>query len=201
MTNANVLPPSKRPALLWGLVLVMAAALILLPQSRLNSSVLAMLPKQAMGDIPPALNDGFMQRLDRQLVWLVSPGKEANPRVAQEWLTLLQKSAALGDVKGPMDAASQQAWGAFFWRRRNGLIDPDTRARLQNGGEAPGAVDPLPALFCVLRGKRQGAAKRSADVNARLAAGDGEKRPAFAADGRLAGDAGSPGQLLVSAAR
>lgn len=138
MTNANVLPPSKRPALLWGLVcLVMAAALlILLPQSRLNSSVLAMLPKQAMGDIPPALNDGFMQRLDRQLVWLVSPGKEANPRVAQEWLTLLQKSAALGDVKGPMDAASQQAWGAFFWQHRNGLIDPDTRARLQNGGEA-----------------------------------------------------------------
>ncbi len=52
-----------------------------------------------------------MQRLDRQLVWLVSPGKEANPRVAQEWLTLV---AALGDVKGPMDAASQQAWGAFF---------------------------------------------------------------------------------------
>lgn len=138
MTNANVLPPSKRPALLWGIVcLVMAAALlILLPQSRLNSSVLAMLPKQAMGDIPPALNDGFMQRLDRQLVWLVSPGKEANPRVAQEWLTLLQKSAALGDVKGPMDAASQQAWGAFFWQHRNGLIDPDTRARLQNGGEA-----------------------------------------------------------------
>ncbi len=134
MTNANVLPPSKRPALLWGLVcLVMAAALlILLPQSRLNSSVLAMLPKQAMGDIPPALNDGFMQRLDRQLVWLVSPGKEANPRVAQEWLTLLQKSAALGDVKGPMDAASQQAWGAFFWQHRNGLIDPDPRARLQN---------------------------------------------------------------------
>ena len=138
MTNANVLPPSKRPALLWGIVcLVMAAALlILLPQSRLNSSVLAMLPKQAMGDIPPALNDGFMQRLDRQLVWLVSPGKEANPRVAQEWLTLLQKSAALGDVKGPMDAASQQAWGAFFWQHRNGLIDPNTRARLQNGGEA-----------------------------------------------------------------
>lgn len=34
-------------------LLVMAAALlILLPQSRLNSSVLAMLPKQVMGDIP-----------------------------------------------------------------------------------------------------------------------------------------------------
>lgn len=203
MTNTNVLPPSKRPALLWGLVcLVMAAALlILLPQSRLNSSVLAMLPKQVMGDIPPALNDGFMQRLDRQLVWLVSPGKEANPRVAQEWLTLLQKSAALGDVKGPMDAASQQSWGAFFWQHRNGLIDPDTRARLQNGGEAQAQwiLSQLYSAFSRVSGK--GAAKRSADVNARLAAGDGEKRPAFAADGRLAGDAGSPGQLLVSAAR
>ncbi|MBW9849318.1 hypothetical protein, partial [Escherichia coli] len=69
MTKTNVLPPSKRPALLWVLVcLVMAAALlILLPQSRLNSSVLAMLPKQARGDIPPALNDGVLHRLDRQL--------------------------------------------------------------------------------------------------------------------------------------
>lgn len=41
-----------------------------------------------------------MQRLDRQLVWLVSPGKEANPGVAQEWLTLLQnplRSATLKD--------------------------------------------------------------------------------------------------------
>ena len=35
-----------------------------------------------------------------------------------------------------MDAAGQKAWGEFFWQHRNGLIDPATRARLQNGGEA-----------------------------------------------------------------
>lgn len=138
MTNANALPPRKRPALLWGLAcLIMAAVLLmLLPQARLNSSVLAMLPKQALGAIPPALNDGFMQRLDRQLVWLVSPGKQADPQVAQAWLALLQKSGALAEVKGPMDARSQQAWGTFFWQHRNGLIDSETRQRLQNGGEA-----------------------------------------------------------------
>jgi len=138
MTNANALPPRKRPALLWGLAcLIMAAVLLmLLPQARLNSSVLAMLPKQALGSIPPALNDGFMQRLDRQLVWLVSPGKQADPQVAQAWLALLQKSGALAEVKGPMDARSQQAWGTFFWQHRNGLIDSETRQRLQNGGEA-----------------------------------------------------------------
>ncbi|HBS5678169.1 TPA: MMPL family transporter [Klebsiella aerogenes] len=138
MTNANALPPSKRPALLWAIVcLILAGALLaLLPQARLNSSVLAMLPKQTLGAIPPGLNDGFMQRLDRQLVWLVSPGKQADPQVARDWLRLLQTSKALAEVKGPMDAESQQAWGAFFWQHRNGLIDPATRARLQNGGEA-----------------------------------------------------------------
>lgn len=108
----------------------------LLPGARLNSSVLAMLPTQTLGAIPPALNDGFMQRLDRQLVWLVSPGKDPDPRVAQQWLELLQSSGLLGEVKGPMDAARQKAWGEFFWQHRNGLVDPATRARLQNGGEA-----------------------------------------------------------------
>ncbi|WP_414165693.1 MMPL family transporter [Superficieibacter sp. BNK-5] len=138
MTNANALPPSKRPALSWGVVclILLGVLLALLPQARLNSSVLAMLPKQALGEIPPSLNDGFMQRLDRQLVWLVSPGKKADPQAARDWLALLQKSHALAEMKGPMDADSQQAWGAFFWQHRNGLIDSDTRARLQNGGEA-----------------------------------------------------------------
>ena len=138
MMNANALPPRKRPALLWGFVcLVMVTLLLtLLPKAQLNSSVLAMLPKQALGTIPPALNDGFMQRLDRQLVWLVSPGKQADPQVARDWLTLLQQSGMLAGVKGPMDADSQQAWGSFFWQHRNGMIDSETRQRLQNGGEA-----------------------------------------------------------------
>jgi len=140
MTNANALPHRKslRPALLWAtLCLILLGVLLsLLPGARFNSSVLAMLPKQTLGAIPPALNDGFMQRLDRQLVWLVSPGKDPDPRVAQQWLELLQNSGSLSEVKGPMDAAGQKAWGEFFWQHRNGLIDPATRARLQNGGEA-----------------------------------------------------------------
>ena len=140
MMNANASPPTnlRRPALLWALLCIalLGMLLMLLPQARLNSSVLAMLPKQALGAIPPALNDGFMQRLDRQMVWLVSPGKTADPQVAQAWLNALQKSTVLGEVKGPMDADGQRAWGDFFWQHRNALIDAATRARLQNGGEA-----------------------------------------------------------------
>jgi predicted exporter len=139
MKNTSALPHtnSKRPALLWGALclLLLGMLLALLPQARINSSVLAMLPKQALGTIPPALNEGFMQRLDKQLVWLVSPGKEANPEIAQYWLTQLQKSGMLATVKGSMDATNQQAWGAFFWQHRNGLIDSATRERLQNGGD------------------------------------------------------------------
>ena len=157
MTNANALPPSKRPALLWGVVclLLLGIFLTLLPQARLNSSVLAMLPKQTLGAIPPGLNEGFMQRLDRQVVWLVSPGKQPDPAIARDWLALLQKSHALAQVKGPMDADSQQAWGAFFWQHRNGLIDNETRARLQNGGEAQGQwiLSQLYSAFSGVSGK------------------------------------------------
>ncbi len=140
MPNANALPHrnARRPALVWAAVCLalLGMLLTLLPGARLNSSVLAMLPKQSLGAIPPALNDGFIERLDRQLVWLVSPGKQPDPQVAQHWLSLLQGAGSLHEVKGPMDAAGQKAWGAFFWQHRNGLIDPATRARLQNGGEA-----------------------------------------------------------------
>lgn len=140
MPNANALPHrnARRPALVWAAVclVLLGMLLTLLPGARLNSSVLAMLPKQSLGAIPPALNDGFIERLDRQLVWLVSPGKQPDPQVAQHWLSLLQGAGSLHEVKGPMDAAGQKAWGAFFWQHRNGLIDPATRARLQNGGEA-----------------------------------------------------------------
>ena len=110
--------------------------LMVLPGAKINSSVLALLPEQALGSIPPELNDGFMQRLDKQLVWLVSPGQEADPDIAAHWQTLLQQSHAFREVKGVMDADSQKAWGSFFWQHRNGLIDGATRARLQHGGEA-----------------------------------------------------------------
>ncbi|YCH30634.1 MMPL family transporter [Erwinia sp. PK3-005] len=159
MMNANALPPgnARRAALLWGILCLalLGLLLLLLPQSRMNSSVLAMLPKQALGTLPPALNDGFIQRLDRQLAWLVSPGKTADPAVAQAWYTQLKDSRMLADVKGQMDAASQQAWGTFFWRHRNGLIDHVTRARLQNGGEAQAqwVLSQLYSAFAGVSGK------------------------------------------------
>jgi len=140
MTNVNVSlsKPRRGGALIWlAVCLLLAAALAaLLPGARINSSVLALLPGQSMGAVPPALNDGFMQRLDQQLVWMISPGKQADPAPAQRYLDLLRQQPALAKVGGPVDAAAQQAWGEFFFQHRNGSLDSATRARLQNGGQA-----------------------------------------------------------------
>ena len=123
--------------------------LSLLPGARLNSSVLAMLPKQTLGAIPPALNDGLCSASTASSSWLVSP----NSRTARGAAVVNPAATQPGAEcrKGPLDAAGQQAWGDFFWQHRNGLVDPATRARLQNGGQAqasgscPSSTPPFPA--------------------------------------------------------
>lgn len=130
----------RRLALGWLTICLLLVALLvmLLPRATINSSVLALLPEQAMGDIPPELQQGFMQRLDRQLVWLVSAGETPDPAVANWYLKQLQALPMLQNVQGPMAADRQQAWGKFAWQHRNALIDPLTRTRLANGGSAQG---------------------------------------------------------------
>ncbi|EPO7432698.1 MMPL family transporter, partial [Yersinia enterocolitica] len=65
----------RKLAIGWLLVclLLLATLLWLIPRSQINSSVLALLPKQELAGVPAELTEGFNQRLDRQLVWLVSP--------------------------------------------------------------------------------------------------------------------------------
>ena len=125
-------------AILWLLCcLTLAIALVLLlPRSQLNSSVLALLPQQNLGAAPAELQQGFMQRLDRQMVWLVSAGKQDDPQVAAWWLSQLRALPALKQVQGALSDDQQQQWGRFAWQHRNGLIDDATRARLQNNGNA-----------------------------------------------------------------
>ncbi|MDX7987015.1 hypothetical protein FE392_06670 [Xenorhabdus sp. 12] len=123
-------------AIIWLLTctVLLIALLALLPQSRLSTSVLALLPAQSAGDMPPALQNEFMHRLDSQVVWMVSPGKTEDSAPAQYWQEHLQKMAFLTNIKGPMTADQQQAWGRFYYRHRNAMLDPATRDRLKDGG-------------------------------------------------------------------
>ena len=128
----------KTLALLWlGACVALAIALaILLPRSQLNSSVLALLPQQNLGQAPAEIQQGFMQRLDRQLVWLVSANAKDGDAVAAWWQAQLRALPMLKQVSGELVDDQMQRWGAYAFQHRNGLIDPLTRARLADGGNA-----------------------------------------------------------------
>ncbi|WP_133822787.1 MMPL family transporter [Rahnella sp. BIGb0236] len=127
----------RRLAQCWLLMiaLLVAALFWLLPRSQVNSSVLALLPQQQESDIPQAISDGFTQRLDRQLMWLVSPPPGAGTKPVNDWLKQLQAMPELSQVQGPMDAQRQQEWGTFFFLHRNALLDEATRQRLTSGAD------------------------------------------------------------------
>ncbi len=117
-------------------LMLVAALFWLLPRSQINSSVLALLPKQQLQGVADDLSRGFSQRLDRQLMWLVSPPAGQGSEAALEWLTMLRQLPALRQVEGPMDTQHQQQWGEFFFQHRNALLDDATRHRLQNSAQA-----------------------------------------------------------------
>jgi len=128
----------RRLAQGWLLIclLLVAALCWLLPRSQINSSVLALLPKQQLAGVPDALSRGFSQRLDRQLMWLVSPPENAGTAALDDWLARLHQIPALNDIEGSMSPQRQQEWGAFFFSHRNALIDDATRQRLTSGATA-----------------------------------------------------------------
>ena len=119
---------------LWLLycVALVVSFIALFPQARVVSSVMALLPTQLISQSSPELSEGFLSRLDKQLVWLVSPPQhsESNDAVIR-WYNLLQQQFFLSSITGPVTADVQKVWGEFYYQHRNALIDEATRTRLQ----------------------------------------------------------------------
>lgn len=141
MQSSSIFLPERHRKLAFGWLLIclalIAALLWLLPRSQVNSSVLALLPKQQLAGVPSQLSTAFSQRLDRQLMWLVKPPEgEQRDAALEGWLQNLRQLPALQQVEGPMDAEHQQQWGQFFFSHRNAMLDEATRARLTAGAAA-----------------------------------------------------------------
>lgn len=134
------------------IVLALALAL-LLPRSPLNSSVLALLPQQTLGAAPAELQQSFMQRLDRQLVWLVSADGDNGRQAAEWWQAQLQALPELNAVEGTLDETRQAEWGRFAWSHRNGLIDDATRDRLRSQTQADWILAQLFSAFAGVSSK------------------------------------------------
>ncbi|HGJ5876140.1 MAG TPA: hypothetical protein ACHBX0_06735 [Arsenophonus sp.] len=54
-----------------------------------------------------------MQPFDQQLMWLVSPGKQPDPSVAECWLASLYLESGIAYVKDPFNTQHQQLGESF----------------------------------------------------------------------------------------
>lgn len=124
----------KRRAILWLMMVacLILAAYYLLANSKINSSVLSLLPKEQTNNVPTELIDGFQNRLDRQLVWLIKPTNgELEP--VNWWYQTLKKQSFISQVNGYFDETFQKNWGKFAFQYRYQLLDSKTSERLKNG--------------------------------------------------------------------
>ncbi|MFM5352808.1 MMPL family transporter [Aeromonas dhakensis] len=127
----------RRLGTLWiGLCLLLAAVLAWqLPHSRINTSLMDLLPHESRRDLDPALQQGLLQQLDRQLVWLLSlPAGQDGRAAATFWAQQLGELPALSRIKGYQPELAP-AWQRYLhelaWQR----LDPASRARLAGGAE------------------------------------------------------------------
>ena len=123
----------RRRAILWLIIVVgvIFAAYYLFINSKINSSVLSLLPKEQTNNVPTELIEGFQNRLDKQLVWLIKPTNDELEPVFW-WYQTLKKQSFIGQVNGYFDEQFQKNWGEFAFQYRYQLLDSKTSERLQN---------------------------------------------------------------------
>lgn len=109
----------KPPVLLikflhWGAViwlficLLLIALLALLPNVRFSDDILTWLPQKNLHHPSPSLDNDFEPPFERQLLWLISPGKQLDSSVAEHWIALLRLEPSIDYVKGPIDTQRQK---------------------------------------------------------------------------------------------
>lgn len=129
-------------ALLWlCLLAALVSALIwLLPRTHINSSVLDLLPQSHVDGISPHILDKFSQRLDRQLIWLISPHSQNEDQQTIQavnwWEQQLKLMGVFKQVNGGMSAQQQDLFGEFSLKYRAALLDAKTEQRLLEGSQA-----------------------------------------------------------------
>lgn len=128
----------RRFSYLWLLLSLLAVALLgwQLSQSRINTSLMDLLPHEERSTLDPALRGGLLRQIDKQLVWMLSlpAGQDGRP-AAQAWAKTLKALPELGAVRGAQPELAP-AWQGFIhdyaWQR----LDEGSRARLAAGTEA-----------------------------------------------------------------
>ena len=127
---------TKVPLRLSCYLAVMAVSLILLivkvPNARFDASVLAMLPSHSVKALPPALEDGLLERLDRQVI-LVLGGPEVSAQDAAHLTEALTASGLFALVQGQLSADLMRAYGQELYAQRSAFLTQDLTTALSSG--------------------------------------------------------------------
>lgn len=114
-------------------LLMLAGLLALLPEARINSSVMALLPQEDATGLDPEWQEQLSNRLDRQLFWLISlPAGQHGDSAALWWYQALQQLPGLQTVQGP-NGVDVAAWRHFLLDFRYQRLDAAGQKRLAQG--------------------------------------------------------------------
>jgi predicted exporter len=130
---SNNIKRLKQIAILWGITVICLLFSVgyLISNSRINSSILSLLPKEQANHVPTELINGFQDRLDKQLVWLIKPANPDNLEPIKWWYQQLKKHPIFSQINGYFDEQFQQNWGKFAYKYRYQLMDKKTIKRLE----------------------------------------------------------------------
>lgn len=125
----------KQLASIWLVfcLISLGLSIALIPRMPINSSVLALLPENTLGDVPQGIEDAFLTRLDSQMIWLVHDDKNGMA-AAQAFADGLKQIGRI-DVKDKMSASDLSAWGEYYFQHRDLLLDDATKNRLTGDGQ------------------------------------------------------------------
>lgn len=141
----------KYRALVWlvSLIFLSLATLYLARGTSLNASVLAMLPQDKLSTLPPEIEDGFIKRLDKQIIFLIGD-KDLDSHTVSSFIKELEKSKLFSTVDGRLDPDFMSEYGKFLFAYKNAFIDESTRLQLSAEGARSDYV--LQNLFSAFMG-------------------------------------------------
>lgn len=138
MTTKHSSAAPERPLLmrlcLYLLVMTLSGLLFAWqwPQARIDASVLSMLPGHSVKALPQELEDGLLERLDRQVI-LVLGGPEVKSSDAQDLTQKLEASGLFALVQGQLSSELMRSYGRTLYQHRTAFVTSELKQALAEG--------------------------------------------------------------------
>lgn len=148
--NDSISKLNKIAAVVWAcsVLMLIGTLFILLPKSKLNNSIMDLLPQAQIKEVPSTVLNEFNKRLDQQLIWLISaPTLAQTESAAQDWVLQLKAMPELQNINGKITEQQQNNWGKYIDQNRIVLLDSQTKEQLKNGAHLPWVLGQLYSPF------------------------------------------------------